>query len=570
MKKFILKEIRLISLSERKARSVKFGLQKNVIVGPNSTGKSCLIKSIYRTFGAQPKKLHPNWLSAEVSSLVKFILDDNEFSMLKFGSAYGFFDSNNNLIESFESVTNDLAPFLASKLNFKIRITNRGGEPSILTPAYYFLPFYIDQDSSWESNWSSFNNLSQFSRWRTPIIEFHTGIKGNEYYETKLEIDQIKIEIKEFDEKLRVLKKVVKDLRGKLKQAEFNIDMNSFKSETQKLISECEVINKKQNKFRVKIVELSNNKIVIQNQIDITKKTLNEIQKDYQFATTSLDGEPVECPTCGTIHENSFADRLSIANDEERCFELLQELNNELLEVNSKIESEHKKLSVSREEVDSLKKNLDTKKGKIKLQDVIESRGRSEMKAMFQSEINKLNELKVKGAIKEKDLKKKLIGLSNKEKRDEIIGYYNSLMKKYLIELEVLNLKEKSYNKITTNISESGSALPRALIAYYYAILNTVKKYSSSIFSPIIIDSPNQQGQDPINLPKIIRFIDKNQPKQTQLILGLEDLSGVEIKGKIIKLKEKFSLLNKKSFDKNYELFKPFINQLSNSKGGLF
>lgn len=570
MKKFTLKEIHLLSLSERKAKSVEFGAKKNVIIGTNSTGKSCLIKSIYRTFGAVPKKLHPNWINAEVSSLVRFVLDKEEFSMLKFGSAYGFFDKEDKLIESFKSVTKDLAPFIAERLNFKIRISNRQGEASILPPAYYFLPFYIDQDSSWESNWSSFEKLGQFGNWRTPIVEYHTGIKGNEYYETKLEIDKIKREIKEYDDELKVLKKVVKDLKEKLKQTEFNIDMEVFKAEVQQLITECELINKKQNQYRAKILDLSNQKIIVQNQINITKKTLNEIQKDYQFATIILEGEPVECPTCGTVHENSFADRLSIANDEERCFELLQELNNELNVVNYKIKKEQNKLSVTKDELDSLNRILETKKGKIKLQDVIESQGRSEMKMMFETEINKLNEVLVRRVLKEKDLKKKLKILISKEKREEIVGFYNSLMKKYLIELEVLSLKEKSYNKITANINESGSALPRALTAYYYAILNTMKRYSSSVFSPIIIDSPNQQGQDPINLPKIIRFIDQNQPKESQLILGLEDFSGVKINGKIIELKDKFSLLNKKSFEKNYEYFKPFINKLTNSKGGLF
>ena len=45
-------------------------------------------------------------------------------------------------------------------------------------------------------------------------------------------------------------------------------------------------------------------------------------------------------------------------------------------------------------------------------------------------------------------------------------------------------------------ISETGSALPRALLAYYFTFLKIMNIYSTSTFCPIIIDSPNQQEQD--------------------------------------------------------------------------
>ena len=39
---------------------------------------------------------------------------------------------------------------------------------------------------------------------------------------------------------------------------------------------------------------------------------------------------------------------------------------------------------------------------------------------------------------------------------------------------------------------------------------------------PLVIDSPNQQGQDDINLPKVIKFISEKLPGSSQLILGSE------------------------------------------------
>lgn len=75
MKRMIIKEIKLVSFLEEKAKKVIFHPNITVIKGDNHTGKSSLIKSIYWTFGADPKDLHPKWKNANVISLVKFSLD---------------------------------------------------------------------------------------------------------------------------------------------------------------------------------------------------------------------------------------------------------------------------------------------------------------------------------------------------------------------------------------------------------------------------------------------------------------------------------------------------------------
>lgn len=61
-----------------------------------------------------------------------------------------------------------------------------------------------------------------------------------------------------------------------------------------------------------------------------------------------------------------------------------------------------------------------------------------------------------------------------------------------------------------------------SILAYYGALWRTcVGKYAS--FSiPLIIDSPNQQGQDDINLPRVLKFIANDLPACTQIIVGTE------------------------------------------------
>src|SRR6478609_2276270 len=183
MKEFKLREILLLSLTEQKAKRVPFNKNRTIILGKNSTGKSCLIKSIYQTFGATPQNIHPRWIEANTISLVHFSIDKIPYSILKNNKTYCIFDSDGSKIGQYNKVS-DLSIHLSNLFDFKIQLTNKEGEIVTPPPAYLFLPFYADQDKSWASNWASFTNL-YLPNVKLDIINYHTGIKPNEYYEAK-------------------------------------------------------------------------------------------------------------------------------------------------------------------------------------------------------------------------------------------------------------------------------------------------------------------------------------------------------------------------------------------------
>jgi len=98
-------------------------------------------------------------------------------------------------------------------------------------------------------------------------------------------------------------------------------------------------------------------------------------------------------------------------------------------------------------------------------------------------------------------------------------------------------------------IRDTGSDLPRAQLAYYYAILHTVAKYSTACMCPIILDTPLQQDQDDENARRMIRFAIERRPKDTQLVLGTVKLHGVVYDGHRIVTVDKDSLLQASSYD---------------------
>ena len=98
--------------------------------------------------------------------------------------------------------------------------------------------------------------------------------------------------------------------------------------------------------------------------------------------------------------------------------------------------------------------------------------------------------------------------------------------------------------RLTSRPDLSGSGGPRSILAYYSALWRTCHDNAGAYNMPIVIDSPNQQGQDHINLPTVLKFIAKDLPEDAQLIVGLEAPADFEF-DKEIRFDTQYSLLKK-------------------------
>jgi hypothetical protein len=198
MKHLYISEILLLSQKEKKARKVQFDPKRTLIHGKNHTGKSSLIKSIYWALGAEPL-FNQKFKNTNFSALLKFEIDGTKYSILRDSKLFGLYNNNDELIKKFTSVTKELGPYLGKLLNFQPLFQNQQSNFIVPPPAYLFLPYYIDQDSSWSESWSSFKKLRQIKDYRNQSIYYHSGIRPNEYYSTKKEIQEFIQIIEETD-----------------------------------------------------------------------------------------------------------------------------------------------------------------------------------------------------------------------------------------------------------------------------------------------------------------------------------------------------------------------------------
>jgi len=569
MKKLLFNELLIHSTKEKKAKRITFDPQRTLIYGGNDTGKSSAIKTLFSTFGASPAKVNPQWKDIDPISLVKFSVDGIEFSILKEGKTYSIFNAAHELLKTCKSVTDDLGPFLAELLDFKIKLPNQKNNVITPPPAFIFMPFYVDQDTGWGDTWKSFGSIKQLKNPIESIIHYHTGIRPNEYYDAKSELSAYEEGMDNLKRELSVTNGVLHNMRSKMSTTEFNIDVEQFKDEIKELLVECDKLKKIEEKHKNTLVDLHNQMFVIDSQIEIADRTLKESKRDYKYATDVLP-DTVECPTCGAGYENSFSERFEIALDTDRCQELLDELISDKDSLNDKIFRESTSLNKTTVEIAKLEEILQRKKGEIVLKDVIESAGRNEVNRIFGDKVEELNEEIRANLLKQEELKGKLKSLENKKRKAEITDLYLLRIKQNLQNLEVSSVKEKDYKKISGNINTTGSSLPRALMSYYFSIFHVIQRYSSAVYCPIVIDSPNQQAQDMGHIDKILKFIDENQPKDTQMILGIEELYDIDFKCPLVELKESHSLLQEKDYDEVGYYVSPLLEIARKERGMLF
>ena len=197
----------------------------------------------------------------------------------------------------------------------------------------------------------------------------------------------------------------------------------------------------------------------------------------------------------------------------------------------------------------------------MRLQDVLRSEGKKEVRVVLRDELDVLNrkigEIDDEIMAAEKDMKE----FTTAKRTKEIKEYYQGRMSVHLQQLQVKELTEEGYKDVHSRIKENGSDGPRALLAFYFAIIKTMEKFSTSTLCPIVIDSPNQQDQDPENWRRILEFMRDQRPDGAQMIIGLVDDVGVDLGGEVIELTDERQLLQKDQYDDVAEELRPYIDK---------
>lgn len=155
MKKLRFKEISFLSYSSRKARRISLDSDIVIIKGDTDTGKSCISKSLFSALGTSIKSIPETWKNDNIVVLLKFTVDDINFTALHIGKDYYIFNPDGTQ----RTLTDSLAKqgkAISSLLDIHLPKIEINGIKQTFYSDYLFMPFYIDQDDGWAQPWTSF------------------------------------------------------------------------------------------------------------------------------------------------------------------------------------------------------------------------------------------------------------------------------------------------------------------------------------------------------------------------------------------------------------------------------
>lgn len=558
MKSLVFRELWILSKAEKAGVSLSLGPNVNLLIGENDVGKSTLIKSFYHCLGADTPQLNnTTWKKANPIYCVKFEVAGEAYHVVRDEKYFGVFDADKNLISRHVNIggANGISKFMNKLLGFDIELERQAdGKLGVASPAFYFLPFYVDQDEGWSTSWSSFVGLRQFSSYRRLMLDYHLGVRPQSYYNAKKREIELQEQLNGIQGERLSMQAARNSVEKRKARTQVDLDPAAFRAELEAVVDQYNDIYAQQQGVLSRLKDIRNQRNAVDTELDVLRKAISELEADYRYSESPETPDVVGCPTCGTEFCNSFVERFGILDDIDHCHALVDQWLKKRSDITvqlEQIEGEYNRVSAQLREVEA---TLARTKQNVTLSELIASEGMKEMISTLNTDIQEMLN-------REKGLSDQLAvnaeGLKvDSARKKEIVTWYKARMKEYLNALNVGVLSEDDYKSLDKQIKNNalGSDLPRALLAQYFAFLSTMNQFNSFVLCPILIDSPFQQEQDPTNRKAILDFIVSKKLPDQQMILAtvsvdeFDDNTGLANATRH-ELDDKLSVLSTGSFD---------------------
>lgn len=534
MKNLVFKQLVVASDILKSGNRFEFKPRFNLITAnDNSFGKSTLAKLLFWTLGGDPA-LDVTWMGFDVRCLVDFSVGNENYQVGRYGNIM-FLRRPNGQWEKFTKITGAYSEAFAEIVGFEALLPNRSDSTKLETPppAFYFLPFYVDQQRSWNQAWNGFTNLEQYAKWQKTIIEYHTGYLPPDFFAFEEKIATQNLEKKSAEGEVRKIEMAIEVVKTYLPQSSKTIALSEgeFEALTFEVSDHICKLQTKQEELLGTIAEIQTERLYLQGQLDLAKLASTELDKDYTFTVECVEGESILCPLCGTMHDNSSPSRASILADKDEADSQVMQLSAKIEHLNKKLANLNEKLESTRAETEALNnkyKSLETSDTPNTQASVAESSFLDSIASRaVQNYVQRTMETKtalirtIKSA--NRNLRAEQKKLLTKEEREELNAAFKDSLTGYVQELNAqgVNLapieSALDYKKIHGSGGAAESA--RGILAYYMSVIRQVQRAKNEAFSAIVIDTPNQQEQADFNYEKIINFLMETVPSNAQLIL---------------------------------------------------
>ncbi|EPA0076114.1 TPA: hypothetical protein RG869_000510 [Enterobacter hormaechei] len=515
----------LISDSKRLANQFTFPKRLNLITGEdNSIGKSTLAKSLLWSLGCDPV-IDEEWKSNDIKSILYFTINNKEYFSCR-GSHSIILGAIDGEAKRYTHITGDFSQDLSDLVNFKMKLPNRtDGKLETPPPAYYFLPFYIDQIKSWSSPWDSFENLGQYGNWKKSLIKYFTGYLKPEHFELEEEIFEYSEVKKESTAKIEKFQSAVDVIVDNSADITIALDNEKFSEIQKEINTELQEFIDYQRRLYDAQATITSNIYDLEKQYELATSSANELEEDYKFAVESIPTDHLECPLCGTLHDNSLTNRALLLSEKDSLLDEANSIASEIEALRSSLFELNEVAQFATNEIERINKKYltdDNAGEKTLITQVIDAISKEKVSRSIQVKIDnedlKISKANNSVAELKKDQRKLL---SNKDKEE----LNSSFMSKLLGNIEALgstgvNLsKVKSPTDYKQLLGGGAAEAARGLLAYQLSVLQQIHSAKNCIVPPFVIDTPNQQEQAGHRYETVIKELMRSIPEDYQIIL---------------------------------------------------
>jgi phage host-nuclease inhibitor protein Gam len=542
------KTLWLVSARDESARKQLFS-QKTLLLGPNGTGKSRVVKNLYWVFGCKTRKRDAGTWDPDTVAALEFTYRDNDYMVVRDGKRLGMFGADDHLLFSAENMSawsKELGAFFGFELRLKRPQTTAFSQAG---PEYMFMPFYMDQDGSWGAGWETFEQLTQFSEWKGATFESFIGMRPNAYFQAKYLSTEIGERVSERRKELEAQRSAFKRVQDVLPKNLPSLNFAAFRSELAELGRKATKLQQEQVRIRGQLLGLVNTREKVLSELKIALSAYNELKGDFSYLTDRA-GEAIECPTCGTVHENSFHARILLSSDTESLGGLIMELRTQADDLSGKEANFRGSLRLVERSIAELDKLQQERRAKLKLEEVLASQSKRTLDTAFQrvsgdlsSAVKKLETEKAKA---DAEVKK----YEDPERLVDVRTYFSAQVSSLSNLVDVPLDEQIGEPKPGARAQSGGSSAPRSMLAVHLAMLATNAEWGDSPLFPFVVDTPQQSGQDDPNLTKMVEVLGRAAGVHHQVILAAERLPVSAQLGDFntVELVQKRAILSKEIF----------------------
>ncbi len=537
MGRFLLEKLIVISDIEEKSKEISFGAGLNIVLGKNKTGKSSLLKSIFYTLGSE-LKFESEWRKVIRWYILYFSYDGQTYCVIREGKKFKIIKVHEKYGQKLLIDTeqfHDYSDTLMKILGVDVQCLTNVGKSVSITPPLLFRFQYIDQDRGWNKIGEASSNMGYILNWRDYTNKYVVGFQGTEFYKTKKEISLLKQKIDELCTKVEHYKEVMEYLIPISEEDESKTIVTELEK-AKSILEQLSRLEKQRLKVQDEISILKNERYEKILALDLLKKNVQELNEDHEFALN--EDNNLKCPFCGVYHNNTMTERVEIVKDIQSGSELIGLYRKDISELDKYIGVLNENFNKVNQEYFLQKKRVEALEEGASIVNSYKIEGKQEVIRSSKLEIKRLENL-----IKEEEGKKVnkedyLNSLNSNERRKQI---YSDLKRVYIDVMEKLNIpisyiKFKNFVQV---LDKTGSELPRIIYAYQIALYLFNLEREEGLFNWLVVDTPNQQGQDENNLDNIDSVLELVLTKKGQFIIGTERETGFEDRAEnVIKLTE--------------------------------